>query len=258
MHANAVPVRPRPPWQATSTRCVALRRNASANASAASARSLGSRKSGQRTHRTGHGSTSGWCADSSSAHSGTGPGGVGPPARRPRTRRPDGNLSTPGAFADQVTASTVRETRPADPDGTSAARAKVDRCCSPMSPPRLPTSVRLRRGWPRRPASPRRWPPPTRTRCRWWFRGWRGSCRSVRSASAGRRCARCPSPPRTRRSRCPQSTPRSPRSRPPLAKGRRRGAPRCWPSCSAPPPPRSRPLCVACSVVNCGRALCSA
>jgi hypothetical protein len=50
MQASAVPVRPSPPMQATSTRCVADRSHASAKASRAAAGSAGSRKSGQAAH----------------------------------------------------------------------------------------------------------------------------------------------------------------------------------------------------------------
>lgn len=56
MQAIAVPVRPRPPEHATSTRSpAAARRWASTSASQASAWSAGRRKSGHRTQRTGHG-----------------------------------------------------------------------------------------------------------------------------------------------------------------------------------------------------------
>lgn len=54
MHASAVPVLPCPPPQATSTRSSSARRQASVIASTASALSLGSQKSGHRSHRVVH------------------------------------------------------------------------------------------------------------------------------------------------------------------------------------------------------------
>jgi hypothetical protein len=59
MHASAVPVRPFPPQQATSTRWVVARSRAAANALLASAGSDGSPKSGHRIHRAAQGTSGG-------------------------------------------------------------------------------------------------------------------------------------------------------------------------------------------------------
>jgi hypothetical protein len=77
MQARAVPVRPRPPQQATSTRSVAARRQASRKASSASTSSAGRRRSRQRTHRESHATGRGRRPSRYSPKSGPGPGGTG-------------------------------------------------------------------------------------------------------------------------------------------------------------------------------------
>jgi len=63
MHASAVPVRPRPPAQETSTRSLADRSQASSSVRAARARSTGRPKSGQRSHRDSHATSGGAVAN---------------------------------------------------------------------------------------------------------------------------------------------------------------------------------------------------
>lgn len=102
MQARAVPVRPRPPPQATSTRSAAVRAQASANTSLARTRSLGSRKSGQRSHRDSHAGGGGSLPRRWTAKPGAGPEGSGLRNPRPRTSRPEGRRRTPGASSGQV------------------------------------------------------------------------------------------------------------------------------------------------------------
>jgi hypothetical protein len=103
MHAIALPVRPRPPKHATSTRSPATaRRCASANASRASVLSLGSQKSRQRNHRYGHATSRGGEASRNRLHCGS--GATGAPARIPRPRRrvPSGSSMTPALIAHDI------------------------------------------------------------------------------------------------------------------------------------------------------------
>lgn len=102
MQASAVPVRPRPPPHATSTRSVPARFHASARVVRAASRSLGRRKSGQRTHADSQGTSGGVLPSRYTPRVGTGPAGSGRRSPRPRTRRPEGSRSTPGTFASHA------------------------------------------------------------------------------------------------------------------------------------------------------------
>ena len=94
-HAMAVPVRPRPPRQAISTRSHSLRRHTSSRASRAARRSDGSRKSGHRSQACGHGTAGGSRPSRYRPYSGSLPSGSARRKARPRTRRPDGSTTTP-------------------------------------------------------------------------------------------------------------------------------------------------------------------
>ena len=92
----AVPVRPRPPSQAISTRSSADRSRTSRRAVTASAGSAGSRKSGQRTQRDSHRCSSCGFAVRYKPKSGAYPSDGSPRRRaRPRTTRPSGSATTP-------------------------------------------------------------------------------------------------------------------------------------------------------------------
>ena len=90
-----VPVRPRPPRQAISTRSHSLRRHTSSRASRAARRSDGSRKSGHRSQACGHGTAGGSRPSRYRPNSGSRPAGSARRKARPRTRRPDGSTMTP-------------------------------------------------------------------------------------------------------------------------------------------------------------------
>ena len=99
--ARAVPVRPRPPAQAISTRSVAARCQASVNVGRTSARSAGKRKSGQRSHRDSQGTSGGGWPSKYTPKAGLGPSGSGRLRPRPRTSLPEGSRRTPGAEGSQ-------------------------------------------------------------------------------------------------------------------------------------------------------------
>ena len=101
MQARAVPVRPRPPAQATSTRSVAARCQASVNVGRTSARSAGRRKSGQRSHRDSQGTLGGGWPSRYTPKAGAGPSGRGRLRPRPRTSLPEGSRMTPDAEGSQ-------------------------------------------------------------------------------------------------------------------------------------------------------------
>jgi len=92
-----VPVLPRPPTQASSTRSFAACFHASRRPSWASWRSVGSRKSGQRTHRDSHETGSGRLLSRYTPNSGRAPFSSGRFSPRPRTSRPEGRDKIPGA-----------------------------------------------------------------------------------------------------------------------------------------------------------------
>lgn len=85
-----MPVRPRPPVQATSTRSASARRHTSSTASRASARSLGSHQSGHRTQREGQPTGAGGLSCRYSPNSGGTSAAASCRRPRPRTSRPDG------------------------------------------------------------------------------------------------------------------------------------------------------------------------
>lgn len=95
MQAKAVPVLPRPPQQPISTRSDSARRQASLKASAASGPSVGSQKSGQRTHLNSHSTEGGRLPSKYTANSGCCPAGTGSRRARPRMSRPEGRPRTP-------------------------------------------------------------------------------------------------------------------------------------------------------------------
>jgi hypothetical protein len=97
MHASAVPVRPRPPPQAISTRSRPDRCHSPASARRASIGSAGSLKSGHRNHRDSHATGADGLPCRYSPKWGRGPSGSGFLSPRPRTSRPDGRRSTPCA-----------------------------------------------------------------------------------------------------------------------------------------------------------------
>ena len=99
--ASAVPVRPRPPAQAISTRSVAARCQASVNVGRTSARSAGRRKSGQRSHRDSQGTSGGGWPSKYTPKAGLGPSGSGRLRPRPRTSLPEGSRMIPGAEGSQ-------------------------------------------------------------------------------------------------------------------------------------------------------------
>ena len=99
--ARAVPVRPRPPAQAISTRSIAARCQASVNVGRTSARSAGSRKSGQRSHRDSQGTSGGGWPSKYTPKAGMGPSGSGRLRPRPRSSLPEGNCRIPGAEGSQ-------------------------------------------------------------------------------------------------------------------------------------------------------------
>jgi len=105
--ASAVPVRPRPPVQATSTRSSVARFHASRKAASASSRLMGSRQSGQRIHRDGQPTGGGVLPCRYSANWGTASSGTGWRRPRPRSSRPDGRRRTPDADRSQVPSSPI-------------------------------------------------------------------------------------------------------------------------------------------------------
>jgi hypothetical protein len=101
-----VPVRPRPPAQAISTRSVAARCQASVNVGRTSARSAGRPKSGQRSHRDSQGTSGGGWASRYTPKTGLGPSGSGRLRPRPRTSLPEGSRRIPSAEGSQSSPTT--------------------------------------------------------------------------------------------------------------------------------------------------------
>ena len=77
-------------------------RHASRSASAAAARSDGSQKSGQRSHRASQGTRGGCRPSRYRAKAGSGPAGSGRWSPRPRTSLPEGSRSTPAVAGSQA------------------------------------------------------------------------------------------------------------------------------------------------------------
>jgi hypothetical protein len=125
-----VPVRPRPPAQAISTRSVAARCQASVNVGRTSARSAGKRKSGQRSHRDSQETSGGDWPSKYTPKAGLGPSGSGRLRPRPRTSLPEGSRRTPGAEGSQ-NSPTADGTSRSGPHIAGRAGWKVKRKPSP-------------------------------------------------------------------------------------------------------------------------------
>jgi hypothetical protein len=125
--ASAVPVRPRPPRQATSTRSPACaRRCAACRASSASARSVGIQKSGQRIHRCGQ-AGSGPSAKSRAKSAGL----TASLIRRPRTRGPVGSVTSPASSSQESLITGL----PGSADSSSWPNTPSSPACSPAYSP---------------------------------------------------------------------------------------------------------------------------